>query len=204
MIEFDRVTISRGYGVVVADLSAQCPPGAVTVIQGSTLLARTAVVGAIGGTESYAGTIRVTGTVDPSPPACPSPALFVGFADATLAAHLTGYDNIRMLAGRRSRRHLIDEVAEPLLGPGMLDRRGREFGVAVRRRIQLVAAVLSGADNLAFDRVLDGEGAPTLAQLTTLLTDAPTVPAVLVTAPATLTASEAHSDELVFRSVPYG
>jgi ABC-type multidrug transport system ATPase subunit len=161
MIELDNVTIAVRGRTILDGCSAAIESGKVTHLVGANGSGKTTLIRAIAGIQRYSGGIRFDG----AEAARVRAGLYVCFDDAPVFPYLSGYENIRMLLGRPLARSVIAGASPVLADPGLLRLQARKLSHGQRKRVHLVAALLSGARYLILDEALNGVDAPTATEV---------------------------------------
>lgn len=162
MIELDNVGIAAGGRRIIDRCSATIGSASITHLAGTNGSGKTTLIRAIAGIQRYSGSIRFDGRDFGGRDAARVRAeLYVCFDDAPVLPYLSGYENIRVLLGRPLARSVVAETAPALADHGLLRLRARQLSHGQRKRVHLVAALLSGARYLLLDEALNGVDAPT-------------------------------------------
>jgi ABC-type multidrug transport system ATPase subunit len=177
VIELQNVSISIRGRAIISDASAVLPDASVTHLTGITGSGMTTLIRAIAGIERYSGSILFDG----EEVARVRSRLYVCWDDASVFPYLNGYENVRMLVGRPIGRDRIAAAAPNLASGPLFAMEGRALSHGQRKRLHLVAAILSGADYLILDEALDGEDAPTINELSEALAARAPAATVVVT-----------------------
>jgi ABC-type multidrug transport system ATPase subunit len=186
VIELRNVSISiHGRSIVGAGperhgtdgCSATLPTASVTHLAGANGSGKTTLIRAIAGIQRYSGSILFDG----AEVARVRSRLYVCWDDAAVFPYLNGYENVRMLLGRPVDRASVAAVAPALADHSLLRMTARGLSHGQRKRVHLVAALLSGADYLILDEALNGVDAPTIAEVSTALAQRAPEATVLVT-----------------------
>jgi len=156
VIRLDRVTVQMHGRRIIDDVSATVPGGAVTVFTGANGAGKTTLIRAIAGLQRYSGSIRVYPRANDTA----RPPLYVCFDDAPVLRHVSGYNNIRMLLGRTLPASEIRDCAPAIADHRLLKLQAGRLSLGQRKRLHLVAALLSGAGCLILDEALSGVDAP--------------------------------------------
>jgi ABC-type multidrug transport system ATPase subunit len=161
VIRLDDVTVAVRGRTILEGCNATIPPATITHLTGVNGSGKTTLIRAIAGIQRYSGSILFDGM----DAARVRPQVYVCFDDAAVFPFLTGYENIRMLLGRTLSRTAIAMAAPALAGPTLLRQHARKLSHGQRKRLHLVAALLSGARYLLLDEALDGVDAPTATEV---------------------------------------
>ncbi len=176
MIRLDEVSLSTRGRSILERATATIPAGAITHLTGKNGSGKTSLIRAIAGLQRYSGTITMGGHGRRRPA-----ALYVCFDDAPVFGYLSGYENIRLLLGRPLSRGVIESHAPAIVDPRLLGLPARQLSHGQRKRLHLLAALLSGAPYLIFDEALDGVDAPTLGEVAAELRRSAAEATVLIT-----------------------
>jgi ABC-type multidrug transport system ATPase subunit len=177
VIELKNVSISLRGRAIIHDATATLPPASVTHLAGINGSGKTTLIRAIAGIQRYSGSILFDG----KDAARVRPRVYVCWDDAAVFPYLSGYENVRMILGRPVGRNCIAEVAPDLAADSLLRLKGRGLSHGQRKRLHLVAALLSGADYLILDEALNGVDAPTVGEVSGALASHAPHATVLVT-----------------------
>ncbi len=161
MIELDSVTIAVRGREILSNASATLESGTVTHLAGNNGSGKTTLIRAIAGIQRYSGSIRFDG----AEAARVRAGLYVCFDDAPVFPYLSGYENVRMLLGRPLARADIAAAAPALADHQLLRVKAKKLSHGQRKRVHLVAALLSGARYLILDEALNGVDAPTAVEV---------------------------------------
>jgi ABC-type multidrug transport system ATPase subunit len=161
MIELDNVTIAIRGRTILDGCSAVIESGRVTHLAGANGSGKTTLIRAVAGIQRYSGSIRFGG----AEAARVRAGVYVCFDDAPVFPYLTGYENIRMLLGRPLAKSVIANASPALAESGLLRLQARKLSHGQRKRVHLLAALLSGARYLILDEALNGVDAPTSAEV---------------------------------------
>jgi ABC-type multidrug transport system ATPase subunit len=164
VIELDDVTVAL-HRPILERCSARLKTGEITHLAGTNGSGKTTLIRAIAGIQRHSGSIRFDG----ADVARVRPRLYVCWDDAAVFPYLTGYENVRMLLGRPTARRVMVAVAPALADHDLLRQPARALSHGQRKRLHLLAALLSGADYLVLDEALNGVDAPTSAQVAAAL-----------------------------------
>ncbi|WP_213814254.1 ATP-binding cassette domain-containing protein [Glaciihabitans sp. dw_435] len=178
MIRLDGVSVTL-HGTTICDrVSATIPSNAITYLAGANGSGKTTLIRAIAGLQRFSGSIRLDAASASRARAprrvrhtgrTPGPALYVCFDDAPLFPSLSGYANIEMLLGRRLPRDEVAAIAPEIAPHALLAARARALSHGERKRVHVLAALLSGAQHLIFDEAFNGVDAPGLVRIAALL-----------------------------------
>jgi ABC-type multidrug transport system ATPase subunit len=177
VIEIDEVTIAVHGRTILERCSATIESATVTHLVGANGSGKTTLIRAIAGIQRYSGSIRFDG----ADAARVRAGLYVCFDDAPVFPFLSGYENVRMLLGRPFTKAAISKCAPALADHVLLRMPARKLSQGQRRRLHLVAALLSGARYLVLDEALNGVDAPTVSEVATALADRAATATVLIT-----------------------
>jgi ABC-type multidrug transport system ATPase subunit len=177
VIELDEVTIAMRGRTILERCSATIESATVTHLAGANGSGKTTLIRAIAGIQRYSGGIRFDG----ADAARVRPGLYVCFDDAPVFPFLSGYENVRMLLGRPLSKAAIAKCAPTLVDHAMLRMPARKLSQGQRRRLHLVAALLSGARYLVLDEALNGVDAPTVSEVAIALEERAATATVLIT-----------------------
>jgi ABC-type multidrug transport system ATPase subunit len=161
VIQLDNVTIHVRGRDILRHCTTTIEPATITHLTGVNGSGKTTLIRAIAGIQRYSGSILFDG-VDA---ARVRPLLYVCFDDAAVFPFLSGYENIRMLLGRTIPRVTIATAAPSVAGHSLLRLPARKLSHGQRKRLHLVAALLSGARYLILDEALNGVDAPTVGEV---------------------------------------
>jgi ABC-type multidrug transport system ATPase subunit len=165
VIELKNVSIPvRGRFVLGSDragCSASLKSASVTHLAGPNGSGKTTLIRAIAGIQRYSGSILFDG----EGVARVRSRVYVCWDDAAVFPYLSGYENVRMLLGRPVSKERTAQVAPVLADHSLLRVKARALSHGQRKRIHLVAALLSGADYLMLDEALNGVDAPTASEV---------------------------------------
>jgi ABC-type multidrug transport system ATPase subunit len=156
----------RDVGVVVrgrtilSRCTATFEPSTITHLVGVNGSGKTTLIRAIAGLQRHSGSILFDGM----DVARVRSSLYVCFDDAPVFPGLSGYENLRVLLGRPVARRTAASIAPAIADHALLRRPARRLSQGERRRLHLVAALLSGARFLVLDEALNGVDASGLAQ----------------------------------------
>jgi ABC-2 type transport system ATP-binding protein len=165
VIEIENVRAEVRGRVVLEQCNALLRPGTVTHLVGRNGSGKTTLIRAIAGIQRYSGSIRFDG----AGVARVRSSLYVCFDDAPVFPYLTGYENVRMLAGRGLSRRVLANVSPLLADHDLLRRTARRLSHGQRKRLHLIAAFASGARYLLLDEALNGLDAPTVGEFDSAL-----------------------------------
>jgi len=181
VIELDNVGVVAD-GVPVFDGCTDIfDDGTTTVIDDDGSPGLTSLLRAIAGIEPHSGRIRIDGLdVRGS-----RSRLYVCFDDAPVVPYLSGHENVRLLSGRPVSTSTIAAIAPEIANDSLLRRRGRTLNLGERKRIHVVAALVSRASNLVFERPTSGPDAPTLDEVTFAVAHGSPAATLVVTVDAT-------------------
>lgn len=177
MIELNSVTLSVGGARILDDCTALLKTASVTHLAGANGSGKTTLIRAIAGIQRHSGSIRFDG----AEVARVRSRLYVCWDDAAVFPYLNGFENIRMLLGSPVRRSTVASVAPAIADRALLRMSGRRLSHGQRKRVHLVAALLSGADYLILDEALSGVDAPTIDEVAAALAQRAPDATVLVT-----------------------
>ncbi len=184
MIELDNVAVVVDGMPLFDAVTDRFDDASTTVIEGEVTSAPTTLLRAIAGIEPFSGSIRIDG-LDARRARS---RLYVCFDDAPVVPYLSGYENVRLLSGRRVSTTSLAAIAPSIASDALLRRNARTLSAGERKRIHVVAALASHAANLVFDRATSGPDAPTLDEVSSAVAyrspaatlvvtvDTPTVP----------------------------
>jgi ABC-type multidrug transport system ATPase subunit len=177
VIELEEVRITVRGRTIIRSASASLQSASITRLIGPNGSGKTSLIRAIAGIQRFSGSIRFDG----ADAARVRPGLYVCFDDAPVIPALSGYENVRMLVGRNLPRSTIAEFAPLLADHGVFRRPARTLSQGERRRLHLIAALLSGAKYLIFDEALNGVDAPTIDKIQRALATHAADASVLIT-----------------------
>lgn len=179
VIELDRAVVTLREDTVFAGVTATMHSGTVTHLAGTSRPGRATLLAAIAGLERHTGAIRFDGR----PVGDARSDLYACFAGAPLVPSLTGYENLRLLAGRSLAKSELAAVAPAVADDSILRAEARWLTRGQRKRVHLVAALAAGARYLLFDELLAGDDAPTPAEVSAALDDRSPHATVLLAGP---------------------
>jgi ABC-2 type transport system ATP-binding protein len=158
MIELGSVSLSIRGKRVLEDCTATIESGMITHLAGANGSGKTSLIRALAGIQRYSGQVRFDGRRL----ALARDRLYVCWDDAAVFPYLNGFENVRMLVGRPISRADMVEVAPAIADDALLAVPARRLSHGQRKRLHLVAALLSGAEYLVLDEALSGVDAPTV------------------------------------------
>jgi ABC-type multidrug transport system ATPase subunit len=165
MITLDNVSIAVRGRSIVERCTVTLEPATVTHLAGENGSGKTSLIRAIAGIQRHSGRIRFDGARISQV----RPALYVCFDDAAVFPFLTGYENIGMLLGAPIPKRTIAGAAPSLADDALLRMPARKLSHGQRKRLHLVAALLSRARYLVLDEALNGVDAPSSAEVAVAL-----------------------------------
>jgi ABC-type multidrug transport system ATPase subunit len=161
VIELQNVGVAVHCRTVLENGTATLRSGTVTHLAGANGSGKTTLIRAIAGIQRHSGSIRFDG----ADVARVRSVLYVCFDDAPVFPYLSGYENVRLLLGRSLTKSTIAAVAPAVADDSILRLRASSLSHGQRKRLQLVAALASGARYLILDEALNGVDAPTAAEV---------------------------------------
>jgi ABC-2 type transport system ATP-binding protein len=177
VIELKNVSIAIRGRAILGDVTATLPSASVTHLAGINGSGKTTLIRAIAGIQRYSGSILFDG----KDVGRVRSRIYVCWDDAAVFPYLNGYENLRMLLGRPIGRDRILAAAPELAPDSLLRQKGRALSHGHRKRLHLVAALLSGADYLLLDETLNSIDAPTTKEVSSALAQRAAGATVLMT-----------------------
>ena len=138
--------VSAGYGLenVINGISVKIPPGGHLCIMGESGIGKTTLLKVIAGLlECHKGSVTVPQKVS------------VVFQENRLCPWLSAYDNVR-LAVPDMPADVVRPHLEKLLGESGCDRRADELSGGMKRRCEIVRAMLADSDAVVMDEPFAG------------------------------------------------
>jgi len=192
VIRLDRVTVDLRGRRIIDNATTTVPGGGVTLFTGENGAGKTTLIRAIAGLQRYSGSIRIY----PRERTSARPPLYVCFDDAPVFGHISGYNNVRMLLGRSLRTNEIRDCAPAIADHGLLRLPARSLSLGQRKRLHILAALMSGAGCIILDEALSGVDAPGAREVAAALVATATTATVLVTSHGTDAAAELATHHL--------
>ena len=143
-IELDDVSAGYGLENVINGISVKIPPGGHLCIMGESGIGKTTLLKVIAGLlECHKGSVTVPQKVS------------VVFQENRLCPWLSAYDNVR-LAVPDMPADVVRPHLEKLLGESGCDRRADELSGGMKRRCEIVRAMLADSDAVVMDEPFAG------------------------------------------------
>jgi ABC-type multidrug transport system ATPase subunit len=157
VIDLDNLTIAARGRTILDRATVTIPSDGITHLAGANGSGKTTLIRAIAGIQRHTGEIRFDGV----PLGSVRHTTYVSFDDAPVFPFLSGYENLSQLLGRRVSPGAAAALAPAIADHALLRMPARRLSNGQRKRLHLLAALLSNARYLVLDEVFSGIDAPT-------------------------------------------
>ncbi|GAA2779375.1 hypothetical protein XF35_42520 [Streptomyces platensis subsp. clarensis] len=166
MIRAEKIVKSYGRHLVLDEVSAVFQRGRVSYLLGRNGAGKTTFFKCLSALESFCGSV----TFDNSPLQGIRPGLFPVFDDCALYPHLSGWENLRLLVGRKVTADQARAVTGTQVSPALLDKPAKALSYGQRKKVYITALALARPPYVIVDELANGLDYDSLIWLQSVIT----------------------------------
>ncbi len=152
MISIRNLTKSHGGHPVLSNVSAEFRTGRVSYLLGPNGAGKTTLFTCLVGLETHTGTVEFDGR----PLADVREHVFPVFDDCALYPHLSGFDNLHFLLGRKTHWEDVRTVADGVLERATLRKPAGALSYGQRKKLYTVGLLLARPSYVVLDELANG------------------------------------------------
>lgn len=146
MIKINNLTKSYGKNIIFKDVSISLEDNTIYFLLGKNGSGKTTFIKCLLDLDHYKGNINYIQATKKK--------VFVIYDDIPLFENLNGYDNIRLLTGKHFRFKQVDDKYGA--SSNILTRKAKYYSLGEKKRLLLVAALLTEPQYLILDEIANG------------------------------------------------